>query len=63
MKTGSLGEVLLEKGIYSRKAPTGQVDVLVGHTWTWWPFWKGSVLDCLRLMVILLLQLIKTIAG
>ena len=55
MKTGSAAVVLLEKGIYSRKARTGQVDVLVGYTWTWWPFRKGSVLDCLRLMVILLL--------
>ena len=30
MKTGSAAVVLLEKGIYSRKARTGQVDVLVG---------------------------------
>ena len=55
MKTGSIAEVLLEKGKYRRKAHIGQVDVLVGYTWIWWPFQKGSVLDCLRLTVILLL--------
>ena len=55
MKSGLLSVVLLEKDIYNKKARNGQVDVLVGYIRIWWPFRKGSVFDCLRLIVILLL--------